>query len=211
MDHTAGNFVFDQQGRIRLLVPYGAGPAVFAHDLAQSVELAMRTSRKKGHAYPLFAPAQATPNKRCTRQSHVRTASAGIGAVLLTLALAAQFFTTQALGAEAIVDGTLSCAQWVKLRAGGEAAAAEFWLSGVLLNLAPAEGVDVSGEDPSTYHRWMDRYCEADGRSTIGDGAKKLLQELKRQRRQAAVSAWPGERLAGAQPVDIGSRVAGGR
>lgn len=35
MDHTAGCFVFDKQGRIRLLVPYGAGPAVFAHDLSQ--------------------------------------------------------------------------------------------------------------------------------------------------------------------------------
>lgn len=35
MDHTAGSFVFDKQGRIRLLVPYGAGPAVFAHDLSQ--------------------------------------------------------------------------------------------------------------------------------------------------------------------------------
>ena len=35
MDHTAGSFVFDKQGRVRLLVAYGAGPAVFAHDLAQ--------------------------------------------------------------------------------------------------------------------------------------------------------------------------------
>lgn len=35
MDHTAGSFVFDKQGRIRLLVSYGAGVSVFAHDLAQ--------------------------------------------------------------------------------------------------------------------------------------------------------------------------------
>ena len=35
MDHTAASFVFDRQGRIRLLVAYGAGAAVFAHDLAQ--------------------------------------------------------------------------------------------------------------------------------------------------------------------------------
>lgn len=35
MDHTAGTFVFDQQGRPRLLVSYGAGAGVFAHDLAQ--------------------------------------------------------------------------------------------------------------------------------------------------------------------------------
>lgn len=35
MDHTAGSFVFDKQGRIRLLVSYGAGASVFAHDLGQ--------------------------------------------------------------------------------------------------------------------------------------------------------------------------------
>lgn len=35
MDHTAGTFVFDKQGRPRLLVSYGAGAGVFAHDLAQ--------------------------------------------------------------------------------------------------------------------------------------------------------------------------------
>ena len=37
MDHTAGSFVFDKQGRIRLLVSYGAGAGVFAHDLAKLV------------------------------------------------------------------------------------------------------------------------------------------------------------------------------
>ena len=35
MDHTAGSFVFDKQGRVRLLVSYGSGASVFAHDLAQ--------------------------------------------------------------------------------------------------------------------------------------------------------------------------------
>jgi len=35
MDHTAGSFVFDRQGRVRLLVPYGAGPKVYAHDLSE--------------------------------------------------------------------------------------------------------------------------------------------------------------------------------
>ena len=35
MDHTAGSFVVDKQGRIRLLVSYGAGASVFAHDVAQ--------------------------------------------------------------------------------------------------------------------------------------------------------------------------------
>jgi hypothetical protein len=125
--------------------------------------------------------------------------------------MAAQMHAATALGAETIVDGTLSCAQWLKLRAGGEGAAAELWLSGVLLSLAPAEGVDVSREDPSTYHRWMDRYCEADGRSTIGDGVKRLLQDLKQQRSQSGVTVWRGERLAGARPINVGFRVAGGR
>ena len=35
MDHTAGSFVFDKQGRIRLLVSYSAGASVFARDLGQ--------------------------------------------------------------------------------------------------------------------------------------------------------------------------------
>jgi len=35
MDHTAASFVFDKQGRVRLLVSYGSGASVFAHDLAQ--------------------------------------------------------------------------------------------------------------------------------------------------------------------------------
>ncbi len=34
MDHSAGAYVFDPQGRLRLYVSYGAGPDVFAHDLA---------------------------------------------------------------------------------------------------------------------------------------------------------------------------------
>lgn len=33
MDHTAGTYIFDQAGRIRLMVAYGAGSKVFAHDL----------------------------------------------------------------------------------------------------------------------------------------------------------------------------------
>jgi protein SCO1/2 len=35
MDHTAGSFIFDKHGRIRVLISYGAGASVFAHDLAQ--------------------------------------------------------------------------------------------------------------------------------------------------------------------------------
>ena len=35
MDHSAGTYVFDQQGRLRLYVSNGQGADVFAHDLAQ--------------------------------------------------------------------------------------------------------------------------------------------------------------------------------
>ena len=35
MDHSAGAFLFDPQGRPRVYVSYGAGPEVFAHDLAE--------------------------------------------------------------------------------------------------------------------------------------------------------------------------------
>ncbi|MEX0958066.1 MAG: SCO family protein [Burkholderiales bacterium] len=35
MDHSAGSFVFDPEGRLRLYVSYGQGAEVFAHDIAQ--------------------------------------------------------------------------------------------------------------------------------------------------------------------------------
>ena len=35
MDHSAGTFVFDPQGRLRLYVSYGQGPDVFVHDLRE--------------------------------------------------------------------------------------------------------------------------------------------------------------------------------
>ncbi len=34
MDHSAGTYVFDPQGRLRVYVSYGQGPEVFAHDIA---------------------------------------------------------------------------------------------------------------------------------------------------------------------------------
>jgi protein SCO1/2 len=34
VDHSAGTFVFDPQGRLRLYVSYGRGAEVFAHDIA---------------------------------------------------------------------------------------------------------------------------------------------------------------------------------
>lgn len=34
MDHSAGTFIFDRQGRLRLYVSYGRGAEVFAHDIA---------------------------------------------------------------------------------------------------------------------------------------------------------------------------------
>jgi protein SCO1/2 len=35
MDHSAGTFVFDPQGRLRLYVAYGQGPDVFTHDIRE--------------------------------------------------------------------------------------------------------------------------------------------------------------------------------
>jgi protein SCO1/2 len=41
VDHSAGTFIFDPQGRLRLYVSYGQGAEVFAHDLREL----LRTSR----------------------------------------------------------------------------------------------------------------------------------------------------------------------
>lgn len=38
VDHSAGTFVFDPQGRLRLYVSYGQGPDVFAHDIRALLE-----------------------------------------------------------------------------------------------------------------------------------------------------------------------------
>jgi protein SCO1 len=35
MDHSAGTFIFDSQGRLRLFVSQGQGPEVFAHDIRE--------------------------------------------------------------------------------------------------------------------------------------------------------------------------------
>ena len=35
VDHTAGTFVFDKQGQLRLFVRHGQGPGLIAHDLRQ--------------------------------------------------------------------------------------------------------------------------------------------------------------------------------
>jgi protein SCO1/2 len=40
MDHSAGAYLFDPQGRLRVYVSYGAGPDVFAHDLAELLRTA---------------------------------------------------------------------------------------------------------------------------------------------------------------------------
>jgi len=42
MDHSAGTFVFDPQGRLRLYVSYGQGPEVFVHDLRELLRSATR-------------------------------------------------------------------------------------------------------------------------------------------------------------------------
>ena len=33
MDHSAGTFIFDPQGRLRLYVTHGQGPELYAHDI----------------------------------------------------------------------------------------------------------------------------------------------------------------------------------
>ncbi len=33
IDHSAGTYIYDQAGRLRLLMPYGSGPDMIAHDL----------------------------------------------------------------------------------------------------------------------------------------------------------------------------------
>ncbi len=38
MDHSAGSYVFDGRGRIRLYVGYGQGSEVFAHDIGRLLE-----------------------------------------------------------------------------------------------------------------------------------------------------------------------------
>ena len=35
MDHSAGTFIFDPQGRLRLFVTHGLGPDLFAHDIRE--------------------------------------------------------------------------------------------------------------------------------------------------------------------------------
>ena len=35
MDHSAGTFIFDPQGRLRLFVTHGVGPDLFAHDIRE--------------------------------------------------------------------------------------------------------------------------------------------------------------------------------
>jgi protein SCO1/2 len=40
MDHSAGTFVFDPQGRLRVYVSYGQGPAVFVHDIRELLRTA---------------------------------------------------------------------------------------------------------------------------------------------------------------------------
>ncbi len=38
MDHSAGTFIFDSQGRLRLYAGYGQGAEVFAHDIGQLLQ-----------------------------------------------------------------------------------------------------------------------------------------------------------------------------
>jgi protein SCO1/2 len=40
MDHSAGTYVFDPQGRLRLYMSYGQGPEVFVHDIRELLRTA---------------------------------------------------------------------------------------------------------------------------------------------------------------------------
>jgi len=40
MDHSAGTFIFDPQGRLRVYVSYGQGPDVFVHDIRELLRTA---------------------------------------------------------------------------------------------------------------------------------------------------------------------------
>jgi len=40
VDHSAGTFVFDPQGRLRVYVSYGQGPEVFVHDIRELLRTA---------------------------------------------------------------------------------------------------------------------------------------------------------------------------
>lgn len=40
MDHSAGTFIFDPQGRLRLFVTHGQGPDLFAHDIRELLHTA---------------------------------------------------------------------------------------------------------------------------------------------------------------------------
>ncbi len=43
MDHSAGTYVFDPQGRLRLYVSHGQGPELFAHDLREILRTATKS------------------------------------------------------------------------------------------------------------------------------------------------------------------------
>jgi hypothetical protein len=75
--------------------------------------------------------------------------------VLLTLVLAIPFGVLPTADAQTTVDGTLPCAEWSTMRETGNAAAAELWLSGLLLNLDAAEGVATghSAAHPGAFAR----------------------------------------------------------
>jgi protein SCO1 len=46
MDHSAGTYIFDTQGRLRVYVSYGQGPEVLAHDIALLLQQSYRDGQK---------------------------------------------------------------------------------------------------------------------------------------------------------------------
>lgn len=84
---------------------------------------------------------------------------------------------------EGVVNGATSCREWSTLRASGKDAAAELWLSGLLLNLSAGEdGGTLDDAALASSTAWMDGFCRQQPTATIGKGAAMLYQELKRQR-----------------------------
>lgn len=84
---------------------------------------------------------------------------------------------------DAVINGATSCREWSTLRASSNAAAAELWLSGVLLNWSTGkDGIRVDESTFTSSETWMDRFCQREPTSTIGKAASMLREELKRQR-----------------------------
>lgn len=97
---------------------------------------------------------------------------------------------------QAIISGATSCREWTVLRADRNPGA-ELWLSGLLLNLAVADGLILDDSELASSANWMDRFCRQEPTVTIGNAAAALYKELKEQRHKGVKSAlFPGPAAA---------------